>query len=120
MRTILTVLQETSGWEVADMLYNPISNYPDSIDPMIFFQDIDLTQAETMEAYDRLISQGRYCEASELISGQEGIHGFFSDYLNAIENRIHSLQEHLLALAPKQPFVSSDNEPAADNQIIWI
>ncbi len=102
------------------MLYNPISNYPDSIDPMIFFQDIDLTQAETMEAYDHLISQGRYSEASELISDQEGIHGFFSDYLNAIENRIHALQEHLLALAPKQPFVSSDNEPAADNQIIWI
>lgn len=102
------------------MLYNPISNYPDSIDPMIFFQDIDLTQAGTMEAYDSLISQGRYSEASDLIRDKAGIHGYFPDYLNAIENRIHALQEYLFALTPKQPFVSSDNEPAADSQIIWI
>lgn len=102
------------------MLYNPISNYPDSIDPMIFFQDIDLTQAGTMEAYNGLISQGRYSEAADFMDSQEGIHGYFPDYLNAIENRIYALQEYLLAHAPKQPFVSSDSEPAADSQIIWI
>lgn len=102
------------------MLYNPVSNYPDSIDPMIFFQDIDLAQAETMRTYDGLISQGRYSEAADFMDGQEGIHGYFPDYLNAIENRIYALQEYLLALAPKQPFVCSDSEPAADNETIWI
>lgn len=102
------------------MLYNPISNYPDSIDPMIFFQDIDLTQAAAMESYNNLISQGCYSEAADFINGQEGIHGYFPDYLNAIENRINNLQEYLLAIVPKQPFVSSDSEPAADDEIIWI
>ena len=102
------------------MLYHPVSNYPDNVDPMIFFQDIDLTQAEAMETYNSLISQGRYREAGAFINEQEGIHGCFPDYLNAIENRICSLQEHLLAITPKQPFTCSDSEPGADDEIIWI
>lgn len=102
------------------MLYNPISNYPDSVDPMIFFQDIDLTQTEIMKAYDRLISHGCHREANDFINDQEGICGYFADYFNAIENRIYSLQEYLSTVAPKQPFVSSDTEPAADSETIWI
>lgn len=73
-----------------------------------------------METYDILISQGRYSDANDFISDQEGIYGYFPDFLNAIENRIYNLQEYLLTLVPKQPFVCSDTEPAADNEIIWI
>lgn len=103
------------------MLYNPISNYPDSIDPLIFFQDINLTQTDVMETYNRLISQGSYSEANAYMDSQEGICGYFADYLNAIENRIYNLQEYLSAVKPKQPFVSSDSEPAAvDGETIWI
>ena len=75
------------------MLYNPISNYPDSIDPMIFFQDISLTQTEVMDTYDQLI----------------------------LQNRIYHLQEYLLTVEPYRPFVSSEAEPAdIDNETIWI
>ena len=65
------------------MLYNPISNYPDSIDPMIFFQDISLTQTEVMDTYDQLILQGKYSEATDYISDQHGIYGNNADYFNA-------------------------------------
>lgn len=102
------------------MLYNPISNYPDSVDPMIFFQDIDLTQTEIMETYDRLISHGCYGEANDYMNDQEGVCGYFADYFNAIENRIYNLQEYLLAVGPRQPFVSSDTEPEAGRETIWI
>lgn len=101
------------------MLYNPISNYPDSIDPMIFFQDISLTQTEVMKTYNDLIRQGKYTEANEFLNNQD-ICGYFSDYLNAIENRIYNLQSYLLTKEQKHPFVSSDNEPIANDEIIWI
>jgi len=105
---------------VFKLLCNPISNYPDSIDPLIFFQDINLDNIEIMKTYDDLIAQGKYSEANEYINSQENICGYFADYLNAIENRIYNLQEHILTITPKQPFVSSDAEPVANNEIIWI
>lgn len=108
------------GWEVLKTLYSPISNYPDSIDPLIFFQDVSLEKLEIMKVYNDLIAQGKYSEANEYISNQE-IYGYFADYLNAIENRIYNLQAHLLTKEPKQPFVSSDSEPITINdEMIWI
>ena len=89
------------------------------MDPLIFFQDINLTQLEILEIYNDLIRHGKYTEANELLNNQD-ICGYFADYLNAIENRIYNLQSHLLTKAPKQPFISSNTEPVANNEIIWI
>lgn len=89
------------------MLCNTVSHYPDGIDPMIFFQDINLDQLEIMNTYNQLIAQGQYTRASRFIDQQEGICGYFADFFNAIENRIYNLQNHLLNKPPKkQPFIS--------------
>lgn len=93
------------------MLCNPLSFYPDKIDPLIFFQDVNLEKVEILNIYDNLIKKGKYSEASEYINSQEGICGYFANFLNAIENRIYNLQEHLLTIEPKQPFIYSDEEP---------
>lgn len=93
------------------MLCNPLSFYPDKIDPLIFFQDVNLEKLEVMNTYDNLIKEGKYSEASKYINNQEGICGYFADFLNAIENRIYNLQAHLLTIEPKQPFIYSDEEP---------
>lgn len=93
------------------MLCNPLSFYPDKIDPLIFFQDVNLEKVEILNTYDNLIKKDKYSEASEYINSQEGICGYFADFLNAIENRIYNLQEHLLTIEPKQPFIYSDEEP---------
>lgn len=95
------------------MLCNPLSFYPDKIDPLIFFQDISLDNVEIMNAYDNLIKQGKYSEASEYINSQSSICGYFADFLNAIENRIYNLQEYLLTIKkPKQPFIFADEDPS--------
>lgn len=95
------------------MLCNPLSFYPDKIDPLIFFQDVSLDNIEIMNRYDNLIKQGKYSEASEYINSQSDICGYFANFLNAIENRIYSLQEYLLTIKkPKQPFVFSDEDPS--------
>ena len=93
------------------MLCNPVSYYPNKIDEMTFFQDNNLEKIEIIKHYNSLIAQEKYSEASEYIEQQEGVYGFFADYLNLIENRIYALQEHLLNKPPKnQPFVYYDEE----------
>lgn len=78
---------------------------------MTFFQDNNLEKTEIINHYNELISQRKYSEASDYINQQEGVCGFFADYLNLIENRIDSLQEHLLNKQPKkQPFIYYDEE----------
>lgn len=101
------------------MSCNPVSNYPDSIDPLIFFQDVSLEKLEIMRMYNELVTQNKYSEATEFINDQN-ICGYFADYFNAIENRIYNLQNYILTKKPKQPFVSSDNEPTVNNEVIWI
>lgn len=93
------------------MLCNPISYYPNKVDEMIFFQDNNLENVEIMNHYNELIAQGKYTEASDYISQQENVYGFFADFFNLIENRIYTTQEYLLSKPPKkQPFIYYDEE----------
>ncbi len=91
---------------------------------MTFFQDNNIENAEIIHTYNNLISQGSYNTANDFISKQDGIYGFFADFLNLIENRIYNLQAYLLQKPPKkQPFATFDEEkelPAIDVDTIWI
>lgn len=104
------------------MLCNPTSFYPGKIDDMVFFRDNNLEKADIMNHYNDLIAQCKYSEASEYISRQEGVFGFFADYFNLIENRIYNLQEYLLNKPPKkQPFIHFDQKclVSAENMSIF-
>lgn len=90
---------------------NSTSYYPNKVDEMIFFQDNDLERVEILNHYNELIAQGKYTEASDYISQQENVYGFFADYFNLIENRIYNTQEYLLSKPlKKQPFIYYDEE----------
>ena len=103
------------------MLCNPNSSYPNKIDPMIFFQDVCLDKQDIMEQYDNLISQGKYTEANNYISQQEGIYLFSADFFNLIENRIFSTQNYLLTKQPKHPFVFTEEKPENSTlNMLWI
>ena len=81
------------------MLCNPVSYYPNKVDEMTFFQDNNLEKIEIINHYNELISQGKYSEASDFINQQEGVYGFFADYLNLINKP-----------PKKQPFTYYDEE----------
>lgn len=88
------------------MLCNPVSYFPNKVDPMIFFQDNNLENVKIINHYNKLISQGKYSEASDYINQQENVYGFFADFFNLIENRIYNTQEYLLSKPQKkQPFI---------------
>lgn len=102
-------------------LCNPLSNFPNKIDSMTFFQDISLQKKDIMEHYDNLISEGKYTEANNFIRQQEGIYLFNADFFNMIENRIYATQSYLLTKQAKHPFTYSENKPAtATLNTIWI
>ena len=93
------------------MSCNPVSYFPNKVDEMIFFQDNNLGNVEVMNHYNELITQGKYTEANDYISPQEGIYGFFADFFNLIENRIYNTQEYLLSKPQKkQPVIYYDEE----------
>ena len=93
------------------MLCNTNSIYPNGIDPMMFFQDNNIEKIETINEYNKLISQGKYDEANIFINQQEGIYGYFADFFNAIENRIYNTQDYLFSKPPKwQPFIYYDGD----------
>lgn len=109
------------------MLCNTISYYPNDIDPMIFFQDNDIEKIDIINIYNNLISQGKYDDANDYINQQKDVYGYFSDFFNAIENRIYNLQDYLLNQKPpkKKQYVFFDpdvvkDEPDIDEGMFWM
>lgn len=101
-------------------MVNSLSYYPNGIDSMVFFQDNDISKVSAIEEYQNLISQGKYTDANKYLS-QHDIFGYFADVFNLFENRIYSLQSHLLSKEKYNPFISSDEEPTAlSDDMIWF
>lgn len=102
-------------------LCNQISNYPEKIDQMTFFQDISLQKKDIMDHYNNLISEGKYTEANNYMRQQEGIYLFSADFFNMIENRIYATQSYLLTKQAKHPFIYSESKPEnIELNMIWV
>lgn len=103
------------------MTCNPTSYFPDKIDEMVFFQDINLENYKILETYESLISSGNFDEANEFIGQQSNIYGYFADFFNAIENRIYNCQNYLIKKEKQHPVIFSKQEPIElKNGMIWI
>lgn len=78
-------------------MIDPLSYFPDKIDPLGYWSDVSISQEDIMNQYNSYIALGTqegYTAAYDLIN-QSAIFGWFANYLNAIENRICSLQDYL-------------------------
>lgn len=103
------------------------SVFPESVDPLMFFQDIDLEHKELMDKFNNLIAAESYDEANTFIAKTDGVHGYFAQTFNALENRIYNTQDYLLTLPPEEvesPFVSTVNADTPpdeyDEDTIWV
>ena len=85
------------------MLCSSESLYPNDIDESFFFQDTNIDNIEILNTFQSYIAQGKYTDARDYINSQEGISGAFACYLNAYENRIHALQQHLQGKTKTNP-----------------
>lgn len=102
-------------------MYNTVSNYPNKVDELIFFQDNGISQEAIIDQYQNLIAQGHPTNANSFINQQKGINIYHADLFNLLENRIFSLQEHALTLKPKPSEIFSANEPVGGaNNVVWV
>ena len=88
------------------------SNYPTSIDPLMYCSDISIAQSETISEYEQYIAAGNYEDAYDLLENTN-IFGWFADYLNMLENRIYTLQTYLLegGIGHSEQCLYSNSEP---------
>lgn len=78
-------------------IYNEMSNYPNEVDELIFYSDLDLKHKEIADKFYSLLYAKKYNEAKALLESEEtnGLHGNFASLYNMLENRIYNLQEHI-------------------------
>lgn len=110
------------------MVYNEISYFPDTIDPLIFFQDNGIEHIDALSKYLDLLKKGNYTEASTYADFQSNLNGYFGSLFNLIENRIYTWQKELLRketlAASKGNYITSITQymPPYDlsDSTIWI
>ena len=101
-------------------MYNTTSNFPTSIDDLLFISDVDYPHKEIYETHKNYLNNSQYSQASSFINSQEGISPIVADLFNLINNRIIALQTYLLeADKCKRATYNSEPESPSDEEI-WI
>lgn len=99
---------------------NTIAAFPEKIDDLLFFHDMDIPHAQIFKRYQELLNMDQYEEAALYIQ-ESGIPYYGAALFNLIESMIYAVQNYLLNDNPKcNPHTVSDSEPAnAPEDTIW-
>lgn len=71
-----------------------ISSFPNKVDNLIFFQDIDIENKKIFIKYQELLHQEKYLEASQFLEASN-ISYYGADICNLLENMVYNLQNYL-------------------------
>lgn len=90
------------------------SVYPTGIDPLIFYQDVDIEKAPLLQQYYTLLNNNNFD------GGKAYLQSIDVDYygawlLNTIENRLLTIEQHIREIIGEKPeiVVYSTTEPKA-------
>ena len=100
-------------------IYNTTTNYPTSIDDLLFISDIDYKSESIMNKHQDYINNGLYTDASNYLNNQAGITPIVADLFNLLENRITALQTYLLEQEIVQRAYYEEPESGIEGTI-WI
>ena len=78
-------------------IYNTTTNYPASVDDLLFISDVDCKSENIMNKHQNYINNNAYTDASNYLNNQTGITPIVADLFNLFENRLIALQSHLLS-----------------------
>lgn len=99
------------------------SKFPMAVDDLVFFSDTNVKERAAMEHYLELVNSGQYSAASEYLSQQISLDGYFAELYNMLESRIYNLQDYLLQ-KEKQPAIKFGKiQPTAEDMVsekMWI
>lgn len=107
------------------MIYeNTSSVFPNSIDDLIFFQDVDIPQKDILTTHREHINNHRYTEGTDYLQNSGIPHSYCSDLFNMFENRLYAVQKRLIE-EPKETNITQYHqydEPTGnhDEETLWI
>lgn len=101
-------------------IYNITTNYPTSIDDLLFVSDVDLKSEPIMNNHQDYINKGEYTNASNYLNNQTGITPIVADLFNLLENRIVALQMHLLTQDDEVERAHYEKPESSIDGTIWI
>lgn len=100
--------------------YENINTFPASPDPLIFFQDIDISHLPVYEEVKALITEGRYSDAMDYINNVDDIDGYYADLFKLIQERIYNTQLCLKLYRNKWLYSTSIPTNLIYDGLIWI
>ena len=100
-------------------IYNTTTNYPTSVDDLLFISDVDCKSENIMNTHQEYINIGAYTDASRYLNNQTNITPIVADLFNLIENRIIALQTHLSTQDEVERAYYEEPENPVDG-CIWV
>lgn len=98
----------------------PESNFPESVDDLLFFQDINLDNLDGYNEFNTLIKNEEYTSASTFLN-KANFFAYNADLFNKLEERIYNTQKRIEAkVKPKFTTYVKDGIIYAKDNLIWI
>lgn len=107
------------------MIYeNTSSVFPNAIDDLIFFQDVDIPKKDILQTHREHINHHRYSEGTDYLQNSGIPHAYCSDLFNMFENRLYAVQKRMID-EPKESNITQyhqNDEPNGDHdeETLWI
>ena len=102
------------------MAYIEDSNYPTSVDDLVFVSDVDIAHIGVMQTHQDYINNNQYSTASTYLREQDDITPVNAGLFNLIENRIVTTQEYLLTLTPVVRCMYGSEPTSPLDGTIWV
>lgn len=99
---------------------NTASIFPDNIDDLFYFQDINLENQPLMAAYQEQLKNREYTKSAQILKNSS-LSYYGADLFNLLENRLFQLQTYYKKNPKINPHVFSSKKPAnIQNGTMWI
>lgn len=97
------------------------SKFPTEIDPLIFFQDIDLDSKDVLDEFMALMDTGPWDDAQAYAQGQD-VSRYCADLFMLFQNRLKALQEFVQSGLTKPDLFRYSENPPYDAEVghSWI
>lgn len=101
-------------------IYNTTTNYPTSVDDLLFISDVDCKSENIMNTHQEYINRSKYTDASRYLNNQSNITPIVADLFNLLENRLIALQSHLLSQDDEVERAFYEEPESSVEGTIWI
>lgn len=94
-------------------MINPESQFPEKVDPLIFFKDLSNTNADNFKTHRSMTEKGQYQSAVEYAHSVD-MDIYDANLMNCMINRLYALQVYIETLNCENHHIFSDDPAIAD------